>query len=94
MGEAGVQARLAYEKVREWDDVSSEAVRANAKVHVGNVFELCVEKGSELPKGNPLRKYKGRTVFQGNKVKRRVRHGCPLFRARISASEHGGGQSP
>ena len=58
-----------YDKVREWDDVSSDAVRANAKVHVGNVFELCVEKGSELPKGNPLRKYKGRTVFQGNKVK-------------------------
>ena len=58
-----------YDKVREWDDVSSEAVRAHAKVRVGNVFELCVEKGSELPKGNPLRKYKGRTVFQGNKVK-------------------------
>ena len=58
-----------YDKVREWDEVSNEAVRSKAKVHVGNVFELCVEKGSELPKGNPLRKYKGRTVFQGNKVK-------------------------
>ena len=28
-----------------------------------------VEKGSELQKGNPLRKFKGRTVFQGNSVK-------------------------
>ena len=45
-----------YDKVREWDDVSSEAVRAKAKVHVGSIFELCVEKGSELPKENPLRK--------------------------------------
>ena len=39
------------------------------KIHVGKVFEICVEKGSELEKGNPLRKYKGRTVFQGNNVK-------------------------
>ena len=45
-----------YDKVCEWDDVSSETVRANAKVHVGSIFELCVEKGSELPKENPLRK--------------------------------------
>ena len=58
-----------YKKVREWEDVLSEATRTNTKAHVGKVFELCVEKGSELPKGNPLRKYKGRTVFQGNNVK-------------------------
>ena len=38
-------------------------------VHVGSVFELCVEKGSELFKNDPLRKHKGRTVFRGNKVK-------------------------
>jgi hypothetical protein len=28
-----------------------------------------VEKGSELPVGDPNRKYKGRVVFQGNQVK-------------------------
>ena len=34
---------------------------------MGMLFEICVEKGSELaPK---LRKYKGRAVFQGNRVK-------------------------
>ena len=38
------------------------------KKRVGKVFEICVEKGSELPKGNPLRKFKGRTVFQRNNV--------------------------
>ena len=48
-----------YKKVREWDDLSTEAIRTNTNVHVG----------SELPKGNPMRKYKGRTVFQGNSVK-------------------------
>jgi hypothetical protein len=29
---------------------------------------ICVEKGSELPKGHSQRKYKGRLVFQGNNV--------------------------
>ena len=32
------------------------------------MFEVCVEKGSELPDGHKLRKFKGRTVFQGNNV--------------------------
>ena len=55
--------------VREWEDVSREAKKKNKKVHVGKVFEICVEKGSELPINDPLRKFKGRTVFQGNNVK-------------------------
>ena len=33
------------------------------------VFPICHQKGSELPKGHPDRKYKGRYVFQGNQVK-------------------------
>ena len=56
------------ESVREWDAVRAEAQRKGKKLHVGKVFEICVEKGSELPKGNPLRKCKGRTAFQGNNV--------------------------
>ena len=55
--------------VREWDDVSREAIKNKTKVHVGKIFEICVEKGSELPQGDPMRKFKGRTVFQGNNVK-------------------------
>ena len=55
--------------VREWDDVSREAKKKNKKVHVGKVFEICVEKGSELPANDPLRKFKGITVLQGNNVK-------------------------
>ena len=57
------------ESVREWSSVSDEAQRKSKKVHVGKIFEICVEKGSELPQGDPLRKFKGRTVFQGNNVK-------------------------
>ena len=58
-----------YSTVREWDDVSREAIKNKTKVHVGKIFEICVEKGSELPLGDPIRKFKGRTVFQGNNVK-------------------------
>ena len=38
-------------------------------MHVGRVFELCHEKGSELQEGHKGRKHKGRAVFQGNDVK-------------------------
>ena len=55
--------------VREWDDVSSEAKKRGKKAHVGKVSEICVEKGSELPPNDPLRKFKRRTVFQGNNVR-------------------------
>ena len=37
------------ESVREWGSVSNEAQSKNKKVHVGKIFEICVEKGSELP---------------------------------------------
>ena len=55
--------------VREWAQVAADAERKGEVVHVGRIFEICVEKGSELPKGDPGRKFKGRTVFQGNEVR-------------------------
>ena len=58
-----------YDTVTEWKEVAAKAKRTGKKVHVGKVFEICVEKGSELPAGSPLRKFKGRTVFQGNNVR-------------------------
>ena len=54
--------------VREWADVAAEARKKNTKAHVGMIFDICVEKGSELPKGDPGGKVKGRVVFQGNNV--------------------------
>ena len=57
---------------REWDDVRAEAKRKGIDVHMGYLFDICVEKNSELADvngvRNPLRKYKGRVVFQGNRV--------------------------
>ena len=55
--------------VREWDDVMREARSSNKKAHNARLFEICVEKGSELPAGDPNRKFKGRVVLQGNLVK-------------------------
>ena len=55
-------------KVREFESVASEAKKNNQKVHFGNVFEIGSLKGAELKQGDPNRKYKGRSVFQGNKV--------------------------
>ena len=57
-----------YDSVREWEDVANEARALGQTVHVGDIFEICVEKGSELPAGDPARKFKGRCVFQGNRV--------------------------
>ena len=54
---------------REWSELSAEARRTSKTIHVGRVFEICVEKGSELPPGHPGRKFKGRSVFQGNQVR-------------------------
>ena len=54
--------------VREWQDVLSNS-KDKSKLHIGSLHELCVEKGSELEAGDPNRKYKGRVVFLGDRVK-------------------------
>ena len=54
--------------VREWDDVRDEAQREGFDVHMGYLLGICVEKNSELPENDPARKFKGRVVFQGNRV--------------------------
>ena len=54
--------------VRKWADVAREARQAGKEVHLGYLLGLCFEKGSELPEGHPDRKFKGRSVFQGDRV--------------------------
>ena len=49
-----------YSTVQEWGKVSQDAIQSKTKVHVGKVFEICVEKGRELQEGDPLRKFNGR----------------------------------
>ena len=60
--------------VRPWAEVAKEAkakqrIDPEHRVHIGRVFCILVEKNAELPSGNPLRKFKGRVVFQGNQVR-------------------------
>ena len=40
-------------KVREYRDVAREAKAKEAKAHFGRIFEICSQKGSELPKRHP-----------------------------------------
>lgn len=63
------QGAWDYSIVQKWGKVSSDAIQSKTKVHVGKVFEICVERGSELQEGDPLRNFKGRRVFRGNNVK-------------------------
>ena len=55
-------------KVREYRDVVAEAKHKNVKAPFGKIFEICSVKGDELPDGHPQKKWKGRSVFQGNNV--------------------------
>ena len=55
--------------VMEYDDAVKEANWLGQTWHFGRLLELCVEKGSELPKGDKNRKWKGRVVFQGDQVR-------------------------
>ena len=54
--------------VRDWDDVRRDADNNGYECHLGYIFDLCVQKNSELADGDPRKKYKGRVVFQGNRV--------------------------
>ena len=39
--------------VRPWAEVRREADETGETVHIGELCELCFEKGSELPEGHP-----------------------------------------
>ena len=54
--------------MKEVYDVRAEARNSKNTVHFGMITELCFEKGSELPEGDPERKFKGRHVFLGDQV--------------------------
>ena len=54
--------------VQEWSAVAARARREGTEVAFGYVFGICVLKNAELREDHPARKYKGRVVFQGNRV--------------------------
>ncbi len=77
--------------VREWEQVALEARKNKRKVHVCRIFDTCVEKGSELPIGDPATKFKGRVVFQGNSVGDENWEAA-MFQEFLSLSSHHGGR--
>ena len=56
-------------QVRERFEVVAEARRLGEDYHFARIFDICVEKGAELPEGHSERKFKGRAVLQGDQVK-------------------------
>jgi hypothetical protein len=55
-------------EIEEWDVVKARAKRTTTKIHMGMVFQICVEKDPGTKKPERLRKWKGRVVFRGNDV--------------------------
>ena len=55
--------------VEEWSVVAERARKTGEKVHIGRIFDICVEKNYELHEDDPNRKFKGRVVFAGCFVK-------------------------
>ena len=48
--------------------VRYEAQKNGVEIHLGKLFGICVEKGSELSGDDVRKKYKYGVVFQGNRV--------------------------
>jgi hypothetical protein len=80
-GSPGTQAALRKEwdrlrlintwredQVEECCEVKARAKRTDTKIHMGMVFQICVEKDAETEKEEWLRKWKGRVIFRGNDV--------------------------
>ena len=62
--EATEEAHNVIKRYKEQKRLDPKSVDA----HFGRLFDICVEKGYELPSGHKERKWKGRVVFQGNNV--------------------------
>ena len=56
------------DRVKEKRDVIAYARSNQVTVRIANVAELCAQKHSELPDGDPQKKYKGHTVYLGDNV--------------------------
>ena len=54
--------------VRPWNKIAAEARARGETIHIGQVFGIMVIKNSELPVGDPKRKYKYRLVFSGDRA--------------------------
>ena len=64
----GVWDETSHGATRDWKEVQNDYRKRGKKVHLADMFGICVEKGSELLEGDPGRKFKYRVVFQGDQV--------------------------
>jgi len=71
-----------YSSMKPYQEV--KRMYADKPVHFGNLCEICVEKGHELPEGSKERKFKGRVVFLGDRV--RDQWGNPAIFQELSSS--------
>ena len=74
-------------KAEPWRVVKERANRNGVTIHLGSLLELCYLKGSELHVDDPGRKYKGRVVFLGDRVK--DQHGATAVFEELSSSPCG-----
>ena len=84
-----------WEELTDWHIVRKEAVAKGEEAHLGFLFGLMVEKGSEFLEGDARRYFKYRVVFRGNDVKdqnwdvalssRRLRQHQPRWKHHASA---------
>ena len=65
------QGVFDLDAVREYDAVAKEAKAKGEEIHMARAHGICIEKHSQLPVGDPKRKFKGRGVLLGNQVKNR-----------------------
>lgn len=49
--------------IRDWNGVAHTAQKDGMKIHLARISGIMVEKGSELPDNDPLRKFKYRVVY-------------------------------
>ena len=54
---------ISFNQVEEWATVDKRAKEPEEKIHIGRMFDICVEKNIELAVNDPDREYKGRVVF-------------------------------
>jgi hypothetical protein len=59
--------------VREWNNVAAEARREGKEIHVGRLFGICVEKGSELPNGDEEEIHIPSCISGGSRCKSELR---------------------
>ena len=87
-----IKKRGAWDKskVMEYSKLKAEINKEGNVIHLGRVFDLCVEKGHELPEGHKDRQYKGRVVFGGKQCVDAKPRRCHIPRTGLSACYLGG----